>query len=70
MNTFLIEHETKSAIIVVATFFVHLHHNFCILLARRKQKWAADPQNTTWSNDESKFGQKMLERMGWAKGKV
>ncbi|XP_056120474.1 PIN2/TERF1-interacting telomerase inhibitor 1 [Rhinichthys klamathensis goyatoka] len=36
---------------------------------RRKQKWAADPQNTTWSNDESKFGQKMLERMGWAKGK-
>ncbi|KAK7133265.1 hypothetical protein R3I94_015211 [Phoxinus phoxinus] len=36
---------------------------------RRKQKWAADPQNTTWSNDESKFGQKMMERMGWAKGK-
>ncbi|KAF7665783.1 hypothetical protein LDENG_00133690 [Lucifuga dentata] len=36
---------------------------------RRKQKWAVDPRNSAWSNDESKFGQKMLERMGWSKGK-
>lgn len=36
---------------------------------RRKQKWALDPRNTAWSNDESKFGQRMLEKMGWSKGK-
>ncbi|KAM9782733.1 PIN2/TERF1-interacting telomerase inhibitor 1 [Neosynchiropus ocellatus] len=36
---------------------------------RRKQKWSVDPRNSTWSNDDSKFGQKMLERMGWSKGK-
>ncbi|KAK2883534.1 hypothetical protein QQF64_016824 [Cirrhinus molitorella] len=36
---------------------------------RRKQKWSLDPRNSAWSNDESKFGQKMLERMGWSKGK-
>lgn len=38
--------------------------------ARRKQKWSVDPRNSAWSNDDSKFGQKMLERMGWSKGKV
>ncbi|KAL4630505.1 PIN2/TERF1-interacting telomerase inhibitor 1 [Arapaima gigas] len=36
---------------------------------RRKQKWSVDPRNNNWSNDESKFGQKMLEKMGWSKGK-
>ncbi|KAM6220729.1 PIN2/TERF1-interacting telomerase inhibitor 1 [Rhynchocyon petersi] len=36
---------------------------------RRKQKWTVDPRNTAWSNDDSKFGQKMLEKMGWSKGK-
>ncbi|XP_012680226.2 PIN2/TERF1-interacting telomerase inhibitor 1 isoform X1 [Clupea harengus] len=36
---------------------------------RRKKKWSVDPRNTTWSKDESKFGHKMLERMGWSKGK-
>nr|XP_057912724.1 PIN2/TERF1-interacting telomerase inhibitor 1 [Doryrhamphus excisus] len=36
---------------------------------RRKQKWSVDPRNTAWSNDDSRFGQKMLERMGWSKGK-
>ncbi|XP_061756617.1 PIN2/TERF1-interacting telomerase inhibitor 1 [Nerophis ophidion] len=36
---------------------------------RRKQKWSIDPRNSTWSNDDSRFGQKMLERMGWSKGK-
>lgn len=35
---------------------------------RRKQKRAVDPRNTAWSND-SKFGQRMLEKMGWSKGK-
>lgn len=39
-------------------------------LARKKQKWSVDPRNSTWSNDDTKFGQKMLERMGWSKGKV
>ncbi|XP_064411591.1 PIN2/TERF1-interacting telomerase inhibitor 1 [Latimeria chalumnae] len=37
--------------------------------ARRKQKWSVDPQNSSWSKDDSKFGQKMLEKMGWSKGK-
>ncbi|KAL0967097.1 hypothetical protein UPYG_G00247780 [Umbra pygmaea] len=36
---------------------------------RRKQKWSVDPRNSAWSSNESKFGQKMLERMGWSKGK-
>ncbi|XP_030200458.1 PIN2/TERF1-interacting telomerase inhibitor 1 [Gadus morhua] len=36
---------------------------------RKKQKWSIDPRNSAWSKDESKFGQKMLERMGWSKGK-
>ncbi|XP_073442469.1 PIN2/TERF1-interacting telomerase inhibitor 1 isoform X1 [Dendrobates tinctorius] len=36
---------------------------------RRKQKWSVDPRNSAWSNDETKFGQKMLEKMGWSKGK-
>ncbi|KAM4713723.1 PIN2/TERF1-interacting telomerase inhibitor 1 [Anableps anableps] len=36
---------------------------------RRKQKWSVDPRNSAWSNDDNKFGQKMLERMGWSKGK-
>ncbi|NXD57592.1 PINX1 inhibitor, partial [Corvus moneduloides] len=37
--------------------------------ARRRQKWSVDPRNSAWSNDDSKFGQKMLEKMGWSKGK-
>ncbi|XP_029984970.1 PIN2/TERF1-interacting telomerase inhibitor 1 isoform X2 [Sphaeramia orbicularis] len=36
---------------------------------RRKQKWSVDPRNSSWSKDDSKFGQRMLERMGWSKGK-
>ncbi|XP_040016775.2 PIN2/TERF1-interacting telomerase inhibitor 1 isoform X2 [Gasterosteus aculeatus] len=36
---------------------------------RKKVKWSVDPRNTSWSNDESKFGHKMMERMGWSKGK-
>lgn len=36
---------------------------------RRKQKLSIDPRGSTWSKDESKFGQKMLEKFGWSKGK-
>ncbi|KAM6906133.1 PIN2/TERF1-interacting telomerase inhibitor 1 [Lycodopsis pacificus] len=36
---------------------------------RRKQKWSVDPRNSAWSKDDSKFGQKLMERMGWSKGK-
>ncbi|XP_070788313.1 PIN2/TERF1-interacting telomerase inhibitor 1 isoform X1 [Pituophis catenifer annectens] len=36
---------------------------------RHKLKWSVDPRNSAWSKDESKFGQKMLEKMGWSKGK-
>ncbi|XP_056284560.1 PIN2/TERF1-interacting telomerase inhibitor 1 [Pseudoliparis swirei] len=36
---------------------------------RKKQKWSVDPRIRTWSKDESNFGQKMMERMGWSKGK-
>ncbi|XP_064634619.1 PIN2/TERF1-interacting telomerase inhibitor 1-like isoform X2 [Lineus longissimus] len=36
---------------------------------RRKVKLSKDPNNLNWSNDEDKFGQRMLERMGWQKGK-
>lgn len=36
---------------------------------RRRQKWSVDPRNSAWSKDESKFGQRMLEKMGWSKGK-
>ncbi|XP_073480808.1 PIN2/TERF1-interacting telomerase inhibitor 1-like [Aquarana catesbeiana] len=35
----------------------------------RKQKWSVDPRNSAWTKDDSKFGQKMLEKMGWSKGK-
>ncbi|XP_073529988.1 PIN2/TERF1-interacting telomerase inhibitor 1 [Phyllobates terribilis] len=46
-------------------------HRVMAMLAepRRKQKWSVDPRNSAWSNDETKFGQKMLEKMGWSKGK-
>ncbi|XP_072913266.1 PIN2/TERF1-interacting telomerase inhibitor 1 [Hemitrygon akajei] len=36
---------------------------------RKKQKWSVDPRNNNWKNDESRFGLKMLEKMGWSKGK-
>lgn len=46
------------------------NYTACLCSARRKLKWSVDPRNSAWSNDDSKFGQKMLERMGWSKGKV
>lgn len=36
---------------------------------RRKKAWVLNPRKSQWADDESKFGQKMLEQMGWSKGK-
>ncbi|XP_044174941.1 PIN2/TERF1-interacting telomerase inhibitor 1-like isoform X2 [Acropora millepora] len=36
---------------------------------KKKQKWSADPRNTNWSNDTSRFGYQMLSKMGWDSGK-
>ena len=36
---------------------------------RRRQKWTLNPRGNLWANDESKFGQKSMEKMGWEKGK-
>ena len=37
--------------------------------SRKKLKWSQDPQNTFWSNTTNTFGHKMLQKMGWKKGK-
>ncbi|CAG8788229.1 10133_t:CDS:2, partial [Cetraspora pellucida] len=34
-----------------------------------KQRIPVDPRNQTWSNDKTKYGYKMLSRMGWSPGK-
>ncbi|KAI9018611.1 hypothetical protein CLU79DRAFT_761145 [Phycomyces nitens] len=36
---------------------------------KTKQRLSADPNNLNWSKDQSKFGFKMLMKMGWAPGK-
>ncbi|CAG0920112.1 unnamed protein product [Notodromas monacha] len=36
---------------------------------RKRQRWSMNPNGMNWSCDDSKIGQKMLEKMGWAKGK-
>ncbi|KAK0096407.1 hypothetical protein PV326_005571 [Microctonus aethiopoides] len=36
---------------------------------KRKQKWTLNPRGKQWSDDSNKFGQKMLEKMGWTSGK-
>lgn len=36
---------------------------------KRKKKWSLNPRGKLWCNDDSKIGQKLLEKMGWAKGK-
>lgn len=36
---------------------------------RRKQRWTLNPRGKQWSEDSNKFGQKMLEKMGWTSGK-
>lgn len=37
--------------------------------SKSKSKWSSDPQNMSWVSNESNFGFKMLEKMGWKKGK-
>ena len=37
--------------------------------SKPKLKWSVDPQNTTWIENKSNFGYKMLQKMGWKKGK-
>merc|ERR1712188_295186 len=37
-------------------------------LRRQKEKWGSDPRNMHWSTDTSRFGYKLLERMGWKEG--
>ncbi|XP_018573338.1 dual specificity protein kinase splB [Anoplophora glabripennis] len=41
------------------------------MLAERKtkQKWSLNPRGNDWVQDSNKFGQKMLEKMGWQHGK-
>lgn len=34
-----------------------------------KERWSTDPNGEVWARDESKFGKKMLEKMGWTDGK-
>ncbi|KAJ1567092.1 hypothetical protein HK096_010989 [Nowakowskiella sp. JEL0078] len=36
---------------------------------KRKQRIQVDPRNKNWTDDKSKFGFKMLEKMGWQEGK-
>ncbi|KAJ3121413.1 PIN2/TERF1-interacting telomerase inhibitor 1 [Nowakowskiella sp. JEL0407] len=36
---------------------------------KTKQRIQVDPRNKSWSDDKSKFGFKMLSKMGWAEGK-
>lgn len=36
---------------------------------KEKQRISSDPNNLNWSKDESKFGFRMLQKMGWSPGK-
>ena len=36
---------------------------------RRKQRVSVDPQNSAWKQNTEKFGQKIMEQMGWSEGK-
>lgn len=36
---------------------------------RRRQKWTLNPRGNLWANDTDKFGQKLMEKMGWEQGK-
>jgi len=36
---------------------------------RRRTKWTLNPRGNFWSNDNDKFGKKLMEKMGWEKGK-
>ncbi|ORX61537.1 G-patch-domain-containing protein [Hesseltinella vesiculosa] len=36
---------------------------------KERQRISSDPNNLNWSNDTSKFGFRMMAKMGWAPGK-
>ncbi|XP_076046812.1 uncharacterized protein LOC143028504 [Oratosquilla oratoria] len=36
---------------------------------KRRVKWTLNPRGNYWSDDDNKFGQKLMEKMGWSKGK-
>ncbi|XP_018406991.1 PREDICTED: putative uncharacterized protein DDB_G0282499 [Cyphomyrmex costatus] len=36
---------------------------------RQKQKWTLNPRGKLWTEDSKKYGQRMMEKMGWTKGK-
>lgn len=36
---------------------------------RRRNKWSLNPRGNHWANDQNKMGQKLLEMMGWSKGR-
>lgn len=38
-------------------------------MKKDQQPISTDPNNIKWINDKSKFGLKMLEKMGWKEGK-
>ncbi|CAJ0593160.1 unnamed protein product [Cylicocyclus nassatus] len=35
---------------------------------RRKQRLSIDPRNLQWKNDQDKFSQKLMKKMGWSEG--
>lgn len=35
---------------------------------RQRTKWSLNPMGNDWSKDENKFGQRMLQKMGWEPG--
>ena len=37
---------------------------------RRRTKWTLNPRGNLWANDETKVGLKLMEKMGYQKGKV
>ncbi|KAK3889864.1 hypothetical protein Pcinc_006158 [Petrolisthes cinctipes] len=36
---------------------------------RERKKWSLNPRGTLWANDDNKIGQKLMEKMGWSKGR-
>ncbi|KAK4302963.1 hypothetical protein Pmani_024991 [Petrolisthes manimaculis] len=41
-----------------------------VLAERRdRKKWSLNPRGTLWANDDNKIGQKLMEKMGWSKGR-
>ncbi|XP_022094096.1 PIN2/TERF1-interacting telomerase inhibitor 1-like [Acanthaster planci] len=36
---------------------------------KRRQKLSSDPRNKAWTNNENKFGEKLMKKMGWQQGK-